>query len=672
MPLILNKQQFTLKHVETAYRKLKRYVYYDKTDLSLRHRIAEFECSEDFKKRLLAVKGVANSKTPLKNSNFKIWLEEIDFRIVPKSLSTEDILDSDKAVNMGKFLSNVTSSKRLDVEKVNYFFEGPIEIHLIAVLWIMFEGRYLDTMLGKECFGSRLSVQLSEEDDDSAELFRKYHELYAGWRDSGIKMAKRLLVEDKSSVCILGLDVQEYYYRIKLDFTDLAKVIKNAKRGEGETKQKTHSNNLLSCIESVCNQYRNKIDSSLLLTHEDSLSKNIGIPIGLCSSPLLANWYLVPFDKAIRKKIKPAYYGRYVDDILLVVESSEDPANDNGTGSEDCEADSSDPVANFIEDVMIRNGVLYPVNENRYEIKKPRGLHLQQSKCILQYFDTKHSIAGLEKFQKKLEENSSDFLLLPVDEADSSLENVAYELIYDGSVNKFRSVKGLAENRYELAKNLARQTILHLVTDDPPNPEVSLDLRKFFKGRNAILFHDLWERVFTYFVIAGDQNSSGKFERSLRAEINRIRIKGKSGVSARLKSYLESHLSLSRAMGDALNVEDEPLFEFINLTSLSFKQANLMRHHFVRLPLINYTNYAGALTSRRLEWDIEISDEKLKWTPRHVNFDECMLLAQSENIGIVGLNAVEWAKDIYLKANRRCIRDIEWDTVYSGLESKNG
>src|SRR4030042_958437 len=107
------------------------------------------------------------------------------------------------------------------------------------------------------------------------------------------------------------------------------------------------------------------------------------------------------------------------------------------------------------------------------------ALFLQQEKCILQYFDAKHSIAGLEKFQKKLEENASTFLLMPVDEADSSLEDVAYELLYEGSVNKFRSVKGMAENRYELAKYLARQTILHLLTDDPPDPKISFGLRKF-------------------------------------------------------------------------------------------------------------------------------------------------------------------------------------------------
>ena len=113
-------------------------------------------------------------------------------------------------------------------------------------------------------------------------------------------------------------------------------------------------------------------------------------------------------------------------------------------------------------------------------------------------------------------------MLLPVDEADSSLEEVAYELLYEGSVNKFRSVKGTAENRYELAKHLSRQTILHLLTDDPPNPNISLGLRKFFRGKNAIEFHDLWERVFTFFFVADDAKSANTFFKQLRQEIKRV------------------------------------------------------------------------------------------------------------------------------------------------------
>ncbi|WP_259373127.1 reverse transcriptase domain-containing protein, partial [Roseateles chitinivorans] len=42
------------------------------------------------------------------------------------------------------------------------------------------------------------------------------------------------------------------------------------------------------------------------------------LPIGLLSSGLLGNLVLKEFDKKIKEEINPSYYGRYVDDILLV------------------------------------------------------------------------------------------------------------------------------------------------------------------------------------------------------------------------------------------------------------------------------------------------------------------------------------------------------------------
>lgn len=645
-------------HVDTAFRKLKRFVYYDKNDLHLRHRLAEFECSSNFKKQLLSVKKVLNNKEPSNEPDFKKWLEEIDFRIIPKSFYAEESGKPVQSESQERFISNVTSSKYQYVEKVNYFFDGPIELHLIAVLWIMFEGRLLDAKLGKECYGSRLSGQLNDEDDQSGALFQKYHELYAQWRDAGIKKAKQLLIEENSSVCILGLDVQEYYYRIKLNFPDIAKTINNEMNvGKNTAPSESQPSNLLVCLESIYVSYRKRIEESVQLTHDDMMQNSTGIPIGICSSPVLANWYLMSFDKDVKSKLKPAYYGRYVDDILLVIEASVAPSL------------GGQPVTDYINDMLVRNNLLHPAKDDRYEIRKPCGLYLQKTKCILQYFDVEHSIAGLDKFQKKLDENSSDFLLLPVDEADSSLEDVAYELMYDGSVNKFRSVKGLAENRYELAKYLARQTILHLLTDDRQNSDVSIGLRKFFKGRNAILFHDLWERVFTYFVIANDKKSADILQKSLLDEISRIRVKGRTKVTKAIRDNLMSHLSFSRAMGDALVVKNEPLLEKNeNAPSFSFRRSNLVRHHFIRLPLINYTDYIGSLTARKIEKRVKVIPEMIRLSPRFVNFDECLLLADSGWVSKDQAGSFEWASTIYQSANGKSLSGVNWTTEYTGQE----
>jgi hypothetical protein len=636
--------------IKLAYRKLKHNVYYDKTDLRLRKRLADFECAADFEDKLVAIENVLTSVKPWRHKAFKQWLDEIDYRLVPKKIKLNAIQDDDQSDDVGRYITNVTSTKHVEIEKVNYFFDGPIELHLIAVLWIMFQGRYLDAQLGPECCGSRLLPTLHSDSDGSTGLFQKYHEQYSRWRDGGIRKAKQMLTEERQNVAILGLDVQEYFYRIRLDFAEAKVAISQA---SGVPIESDESSELSNCLNAIHNAYRDAIDQSLDSTHVSVSELDTGIPIGLCSSLVLANWYLKDFDDKVKRSVRPAYYGRYVDDILMVIPAAKDP-----------ELSTSEPVPAFINEILVKTGILSGPAKHSYEILARPGLYLQQGKCILQYFDTKHSIAGLEKFQKKLEEQASDFLLMPVDEADNSMEDVAYELLYAGSVNKFRSVKGMAENRYELAKHLARQTILHLLTDDPPDPKISWGLRKFFKGKNAIEFYDLWERVFTLFQISDDANAAKQFYKHLESEIGRVVFSPDKEVSSRLVHDLQKHLSLSGAMADALCTADMGMAEFIeNYVIETFRNSNLIRHHFVRKPLLNYTTYSGTLTARKIDKPVKMDEKKLEFSPRYVNFDECLLLAKSGDVDLQKKSVFVWASNVYAQANGREVKCVSWVNI---------
>lgn len=639
--------RITEEQVDLAYRKLKSLVYYDKTDLRLRSSLAAFECSDDFHTRLTTVHRVVNADRPSSEREFRRWLRSIGYRLAPKKLKPGPQDRADTQPQQGRFITNVTTASVIDVEKVNFFFDGPIELHLIAVIWIMLEGRILDSALGIECCGSRLSNNLQNEDDDSLALFTKYHEQYARWRDTGIRRAKQLLVDEQRNVAILGLDVQEYYYSVRIDFDQVSAAIEKITGPESTDDVEPHP--LLHCIQAIGDAYRASIAPMLSLTHPHIADDAIGLPIGLCSSLVLANWYLLGFDSKVLTKVRPAYYGRYVDDILLVVPLPSDPSVDN-----------ENPVATFIDSLLVRTGVLRKAGDEAYEIRARPGLLLQQSKCILQYFDARHSIAGLEKFQKKLEQNGSDFLLLPVDEADNSMEDVAYELLYEGSTNKFRSVKGVSENRYELAKHLARQTILHLMTDEPPDRKVSRGLQKFFKGRSAIEFFDLWERVVTLLGIANDRVTLRAFSRQLKAEIARVRA-SETGVTRQLISDLTAHFELSLAMADAVCSEDLGLSELIDgIHSETLRRANLLRHHFVRRPLLNFTTYTGPLSDRATKLSVRLDQHKIKYSPRFVNFDECMLFVYSGVSRFGTKTAFQAASGIYEAINRHTVFGVAW------------
>ncbi|MDA7088428.1 hypothetical protein PH586_18770 [Pseudomonas sp. SA3-5] len=642
--------------VKVAYKKLKQMVHFEKNSLSLRRRLAEFECEGDFKERLKIVANVAKSKAPHETAEFKTWLEDIHFDVIPKGVE-----GSEKPRDwQGSFVSNVTTAPVHWAAKVNYMFDGPIELHLLSVLWLMTEGAEYDDTLSGHCFGSRLHQFVGNDDDHSAYLFKKYHELYAKWRDSGIEKARDLLSEDRQSVYLVGLDVQEYYYRIQLDWESLRAQIKRpVPKGPLYAffmSRQVLGAKLFKCIEEVCKSYRDKLNPMLAITHPDLPEEATCLPIGFSASPVIANWYLKEFDDAILAKVRPAYYGRYVDDILMVVAMPQAP-------------DENDPIMSFMDRVLVDAGILKWDEENaRFELRSRPGLFLQRQKCILQFFDAEHSTAGLDKFQKQIEENASDFALLPVDGDESPVAQVAYNLMYDGSVNKFRNVKAVAENRWELAGHLAKQIQLHLMTEGAVDKDLKDELFRFFKGRNAIEYWDMWERVISFLVVAGDAKGAEFFSKAMRGEIMKVMYGTSSERSMRDRSKISK--SLQQALKFHLNLCMELSVAVIGTTGNGataatrlWRESNLIRHHLVAIPLLNYTSYDGNLASPWGASNLLIDPQKAVATPRFVHFDECLEFVASGCIKLSKKDSVTRANDVYKLFHGSEIGDVTSELV---------
>jgi len=496
--------EISLEQISLAYKKLKQYAYYNKNDLHIREKVSVFEADPEFKRRISKLHGFINGKNSEGPQYFNYLLSEIDFRATPKTL---EISDADASIDeqrnsdsKGTYISNISSGKSYEVKSISYFFNGPIELHLICVLWLMIDGFMLDKNLGNDCYGSRLVKKLNDLDNSDGRLFVKYHELYSNWRDRGIKKARRMLENEHENVAIIGMDIKTFFYSCDIDFRALGKDLDKI-CNKAEFQRSTSAQFLLSCIEKIHNKYNAITKRYKLITHE-SVAENNSLPIGLCSSAVIANWYLREFDNQIVEKINPAYYGRYIDDILIVIKDSTPPHG-------------NDPIRHFINKHFINKNILKHAENNNYKLVCHPNLILQQDKCILQYFDSSHSIASLEKFQKKIESNGSDVLLLSIEEEGNSLIDVAYDLLYNGSINKFRSVKGIAENRYELSKYLAKKTIDYLLTGQSISREDKNDILSFFKGKCAIEFYDLWEKVIALYVIAGNSEQLLVFKKSI-------------------------------------------------------------------------------------------------------------------------------------------------------------
>ncbi|WP_047247490.1 RNA-directed DNA polymerase [Maribacter thermophilus] len=633
--------KFTVKDVEVAYRKLKSYVYYDNFSLLLRQQIAHFESSEDFELKLKDLaKFLSNPEGEKKY--FKKLLSEIGYYTAPKRFSP---LRAEEQL----VISNNFSSTHYDLKKVNYFFEGPVELHIISILWITNEGYVLHKLYSKDNYAYHLELESGNgEVVEGLRLFKPYFEQYQKWRDNGLDIAKRFLEKD-TDVVILTLDIKEYYYNAIIDDSFKDQLVADIKKGTN--KRKLIFSELLfemmSKYQSVCPKKSAKI-----------------LPIGLLSSGILANYYLKDFDKKIKKELSPAYYGRYVDDIQIIL---------SNTKIDYSSKTSSTAVEDFLEKYLVNRNLFKKVKigNKKYDYKYcdlPK-IRIQQEKILLYAFESKESRAVLDMFKRKIEQNSSAFWFLPAeDDITDDFDNSVYQLSYSDTINKLRSVQGINQSKYGAAVYLAKKIKISLLSDKDESDKTKEQILTFFKGIVSLEFSASWEKVFTYFVIINDKDSFWQFFREVSKNIEKIqRNTGDKVISTKdvldTKSYLTIYLENCCALATALNpnfvtdhwwtARKESLkskelrnsFNFhgkINAVKRAYINSNLLRNSFIVTPLLNYLNIGNSkdINFIKLEGlrnvdfkleDLEFNQNKLKFAPRFLYFFEfnlCLLLIE--------------------------------------------
>ena len=68
----------------------------------------------------------------------------------------------------------------------------------------------------------------------------------------------------------------------------------------------------------VISTYSDRLRDAIGMGSELQIGNRNVLPIGFLPSNILGNWILTGFDDAIIEKWNPVYYGRYVDDIIIV------------------------------------------------------------------------------------------------------------------------------------------------------------------------------------------------------------------------------------------------------------------------------------------------------------------------------------------------------------------
>lgn len=642
---------FKRKDIDLAYRKLKSNVYYDNFSLLLRQQIAEFESKEkDFDKRLDNLVKFLNA--PVKEKEyFDKLLGQISYTVAPKSFSREDFNFGDNIVT-----NNFTQNKYF-LKKVNYFFDGPIELHLISILWIIHEGYVLHKDYAKDNYA--YSLELNSENGnvvDGLRLFKPYFEQYQKWRDNGVNAAQTI-VEKDTDVVILSLDIKEYYYNIDYNPERQNKLIKRIQDGLKTNKT------LFSQYIFQINQTYQKIcpkDSSAI------------VPIGILSSAILANWYLKDFDSKIKEELSPAYYGRYVDDIVIVL------SNTKISKKFDIKKFKS-PLESFLHKFFVERKIFKAIPDDEKKLIKDRELtyeyftdgniQIQKDKITIYSFESKESQAVLDMFKKKIEQNSSAFWFLPNEnDINDDFDESVYELTYTDTVNKLRSVADIKQSKYGASIFLAKRIKVSLLSDNRKDDKTTDQILTFFKGTVNLEFSNLWEKVLTYFVVSNDRAAFWTFFKETCKSVDLINSDKGSKLKRKdindVKKYLGKYLLNCCAMATSLNPsfvnenwwEDrtrnnnyswlsKSFYKKVHTVKNDYITSNLLRNNFVIVPLLNYLKVTSGKKVNLIKYDC-LRDTELKIDKNNLSFDERKLQYSPRFIYLHEFNTIEYLRKL--------------------------
>lgn len=591
--------------LKEAFKKLLSYSYYDKTNMILRRRVATFAASlkrvrdeEQIFDRLMMV-GLG-----LDNATLNNWLSQMKMAYYPKQLKEDED-------NNDHLVTNIPSKEAV-VERLLIKCDIPAELLILDVAWVLMYGFKSDSDLSKNSWGNRLDlIANSSAVRKGDSLFRKYQTQYSGWWRSGLNKANEQL-KNKQNVSIVSFDITNYYHSVDFDFDDFTTDYESIHPDDG-----MRDDALTEVIRKIYEQYWTLTRNC---DEEAFLGNNAGkrpLPLSLMSAHIFANWYLKPLDEYIEQHYHPLYYGRYVDDCMVVVKTTSD--------SKDWKASIDEELPGLL-DFRGETARFQVEGENQSEayLERLASLQIQQKKVYLYRFDCELPPSSLQQFEESQKERSSEYRFM-TDDYDAGAANLSTATLIetlDPIEESGRRFNILEENKYRLAVYLAKlsQRLAKFGKEYKHYDEVE-KLYGYFKGSLLIKHYVLWERIMTIFVLADKKDYVRKFENAVRQQIAALKVADglfvlqTDGGLAQLQDTLLFHLEDSVLMAMSLHAESD-------VANRLYLDTFMVRMHYNNYPMQEFCKgfekFGVRLPMGQL--DIKKSLLQYRWMPYYVKY----------------------------------------------------
>lgn len=624
---IFNDPYKTQIMVEGSYKKLKSYLYYDKTLLFVKHKLAEFEC--DRKNFELSLSKIQDALITKNEKYFDNLIDKIGYVVLPKKFAS-------CYENVG--ITNGSADQNKHISSVNFFIDMPIELHIIDFLWTLLIGKIFDgnsiyydysnaTRFKKSLYNNNRDLYHGT-DFNSNRCFEPYFNLYNDWRDGAFKA-----IEDNhkdKNLMLLCLDLKSFYYSVEYKFDTLKSTINDDRINQFEFL--THQ------IEKIYSLYT-KILSSVKKGIYNSKDSCI-FPIGVVSVFVLRELYLYKLDKSITDKLSTLYYKRYVDDILIVIERE----NLNDEIKED-----------VVNELLVRTAIVRKIRNNNEELKFNNfdNIKIQGEKVNCFFFEKNKKLVLLDILYETLKQNSSEHNLLPdVDIISSSFTQNAYTVKNLDLSNKIRDLGLVLNNNYQATKFInALQKLLKNTNVEKESVSKYFDqIEEFFQGSQCLEYSNMWRSIFELYVLCQEPKRGNLLYKTIVNQIDNVKLeninqdeiqkKAINTIKERLKNDLRTKLMISISLASALNLNFIKQKNAVLYSSI-FRESNMLNHNLVSFPLLNYSKtYRSSLVEQNLS-DIyksclnanafEFDDFKIKWSPRFIHNDEIIIAKLLKN-----------------------------------------
>lgn len=456
-----------------SYRKLKGSVYLDKTIPYLRAEIAEYEANR-FEERLEYLFHAINHGTNWDEVERKI-LSSVSAYTFPKKIM-------ERKTNEGPIVISNIGADTFTIEKYNNFIKMDVEGHILGVLWILLVGYKLDKSLSSNCFGNRLTESLVFENGKttaSPNLFKPYFNQYESWRNQGLSKAREIVNNEGQSVIITMLDLSRYYYNIDFSEAKFWEIISNYNKRNIKV-----INRISSFVYKVIRRYSECLGEK---------ERNI-LPIGFLPSNILSNIYLKEFDEKINNLDSTKYYGRYVDDMIVVSQ-----VDNSHELRKSVEHNGIERVSDYMLNLLQTNKIVEEVDESII-LYGFSYLSIQKNKLKFFYIDKNGYDTIIEKIKRDISRNSSEFRFLP-EKMVSYFDEDILKLEREDTVNKLRAINGVSIDKYELSKTIGKNIMMSGFAEDKKVRSFVKSIEQILQNSELVKNYILWESILNYYVI---------------------------------------------------------------------------------------------------------------------------------------------------------------------------